>query len=187
MIRAIIEGRKTMTRRVVIPQPTWEDGPIKCEFYNPTIIRKGMFQPGPEVFGFANEDEGWKFPYGKPGDRLYVRETWLQSQHLGDIFYKATHGFKVCLPWRSPIHMPEWASRIHLDLEDVRVERVQDIDEDDAEAEGVLVGFDDHPEPPAATAQFRLVWDSINKKRGFGWDANPWVWVIEFKASPPPS
>jgi hypothetical protein len=88
--------------------------------------------------------------------------------------------------WRPSIHMPRWASRITLEVTDVRVERVQEISEEDAKTEGVtpsIVGeWWDHLKYRAG---FQTLWNSINEKRGFGWDENPWVWVVEFKKGQP--
>ena len=141
MVRAILDGRKTMTRRVVKPQPNWS-GKIACEWYEPTVVRRGVEEPGPQVFGFANEDEGWKCPYGSPGDRLWLRETFrpiLSGWNQGGVDYRADDpsasgiGF---IPWKPSIHMPRWASRITLQVEAVRVERLQEIAGQDARAEG---------------------------------------------------
>lgn len=88
------------------------------------------------------------------------------------------------LKWRPSIHMPRWASRITLEIVDIRAERVQEISEADAEAEGIhLLGLPEterHNHPRKHIVAFRAIWDSINAKKGFGWDTNPWVWVIEF-------
>jgi hypothetical protein len=168
-------------------------------------------------------DRGWlpeiDNPYGAPGDQLYVRETWdvcrLQDEHLPSMCYRAD---STGIPsskkkvwdqlrsddsrvhkWRPSIHMPRWASRIQLEITDVRVERVQDTSEEDAAAEGIervgggryWLGFDKHHIKGnrkvygVATDAFRSLWDSINKDRGLGWDANPWVWVVEFKRIDP--
>jgi hypothetical protein len=80
--------------------------------------------------------------------------------------------------------MPRWASRITLEITAVRVERVQDITEEDAEAEGALSCYepDEAEHPDGCVCQFRNLWDTINSKRGYGWDVNPWVWVVEFRA-----
>jgi hypothetical protein len=134
-------------------------------------------------------------PYGAVGDRLWVRETWAASLDSdGDMckpfLYRATYDEAVYgqlkasfsdrateiwdvvgnTGWRPSIHMPRWASRLTLEVTGVRVERVQDISEADAKAEGVK-----------SAAEFCALWDEINGARGYGWDANPWVWVVEFK------
>lgn len=164
MVRAILSGAKTQTRRVVKP------------IHMATV--------GAEQFPILAI-----CPYGRPGDRLWVRETWKHIE--GGAIYDASGGTIDAFdpetiyradrpnrygPWMSPIHMPRWASRITLEITDVRVERLQDISEDDAYAEGVK-----HSEHGGITARdgFQRLWESIN---GAGsWDTNPWVWVIEFK------
>lgn len=171
MVRAILEGRKTMTRRVIKPQPAGE-----------------WAAPGKTAC-----------PYGQPGDRLWVRETWRKTNWTDEpnrgewrVFWRATEkeDSRNNGLWRPSIHMPRWASRILLEVVSVRVERVQDISEEDARAEGVewqnerpcWVNYLDREDwSPTARDSFRTLWDSINAKRGYGWDANPWVWVVEFK------
>jgi hypothetical protein len=196
MIRAILDGRKTQTRRVVKPQPpdgidNVGDGETFCDF---------------------ESGKTWRSPYGYDGDRLWVRETWRSwrwndrvkprefAERWGDddpqlyIGYDADNdvtrdGLTMDGKTRVSIHMPRWASRITLELTDVRVERLQEISDDDAKAEGVEPNLwadlnpDGTPragESIAHRAAFHELWDSINGKRGFGWTANPWVWVIEF-------
>lgn len=197
MVQAILDGRKTQTRRVIKPQPEL------FQFGGGTWVWKGE----PDRFPQIRE-----CPYGQLGDRLWVRETWFADPPydgtwdeyafsdgiienfsvLPDRFkspefvlYKSTWN-GVDLRWRSPIHMPRWASRITLEIINVQVERVQAITYAGALAEGVW-----RPGPGAdpdkvdreydAVVEFRGLWYEINAKRGFGWDQNPWVWVIEFK------
>lgn len=209
MVRAILDGRKTQTRRLVKPQPDDEDYGLdtKCQWYAPTIIVNDLEEPGPEVFGFSSEERGWKFPYGSPGDRLWVRETWmpvdlsfrepanysLKIDNKGKrhaIVYKADADYSC--DWRSPIHMFRWASRINLEILNVRVERLQAITHADILAEGIkqtepdkfylapLAGTPDYPWTHSGSA-YASLWNSINAKSDMGWDVNPWVWVIEFK------
>ena len=184
MVRAILDGRKTQTRRLIKPQPEWQTSkrigniPVKDALMwqhrpkYPTIKTNILF-PSP----------GHWSPY-KLGEQVYVKETWLKSDHLGDIFYRATHGFKVGKPWNSAMFMPEWASRIKLDITAVRVERLQDISEDDAKAEGagmpsVYVGR------PGSVSHwvegYAQIWESINGDGDGAWHKNPWVWVFTFK------
>lgn len=168
MVQAILEDRKTQTRRVIKPQP-------------------------PELWGGISEIAAMinHSPYGKPGDRLWVRETW--TTHENDkgadcLLYKAdvpdpeNYG-----PWRPSIFMPRWASRITLEVVGVRVQQVQDISHTDAIAEGVE-DTDKAPYGFAVTsyaiANYRVLWNLINAKRGFGWAVNPWVWAIEFRRLP---
>jgi hypothetical protein len=198
-VRAILDGRKTQTRRVIKPQPPDDCGAVYVGVYAPTVIdRDGNEQPGPEVFGAYSGDGSWalRCPYGTVGDRLWVRETWCQVDDMnGDaqVHYAADRE-DIPPPWRSPIHMPRWASRILLEITDLRVQRVQDISEADAFYEGVerlnlsptLIDFGAglvqvHPLTSSYVDAFKTLWDTINAKRGYGWDANPWVWAITFK------
>lgn len=193
MIRAILAGTKTQTRRIAKP-PT---GAVNPEWFW-------------EINPAHRENAGLLCPYGVPGDRLWVRETW---KALGDIepcackcpapevLYAATDAKKWMETglgnWKPSIFMPRWASRLTLEVTAVRVERVQQITDADAIAEGVGAGFQMNAGYPdygavnadgvctitmdTAAASFGTLWDSINAKRGFGWDVNPWVWVVEFK------
>ncbi len=193
MIRAILENRKTQTRRVIKPQPPewFSDSDAKCSLYAPTKVdRDGELYPGPEVFGFYNEDQGWPCPYGMPGSGLWVRETHfisaLSLKHQifdrNNTWYRATDELPPHLTkWRSSIYMPRWASRITLEIVSVRVERLQEVSEEDVVAEGVgLTSWCAGRDWPR-TAGFAQLWDSLNARRGYGWSVNPWVWVIEFK------
>jgi hypothetical protein len=137
-------------------------------------------------------------PHGGPGDQLWVKETFgtltawdnIPSRNLPisldasqpscDIFYQAD-GNPWVKRWRPSIHLPRLASRIRIEITNVRVERLQEISEEDAKAEGVDAAFW-HPPPSAG---FMQLWESINAKRGFGWEENPWVWVIEFRRIKP--
>ena len=181
MVRAILADRKTQTRRVMKPQP-------------------GQLAGSDYVDGawYAEDEYGdshpIRCPYGEAGDRLWVRETWraveLDSGLDGVLFRgdnqvansNCKHGDK----WRPSIFMPRWASRITLENVGVRLERVQDISHEDATAEGVEdvdhapYGFPIHS---YAVANFRVLWDQINAKRGFPWASNPWVWVVKFEVA----
>ncbi len=203
MVRAVLEGRKTQTRRVV------------KNAVGDAIVKNGIFYPLPTcerirlVHWTGMQSLLKTCPYGQPGDWLWVRETWC-SCGLTDregLIYRATDGmdaddFDSGNRWCPSIHMPRWASRITLDVIGVRVERVQDITETDAKAEGVKwvqgsVTAQPYYEvwhggkPGSAHCKcycnvdarpvFRRLWDSINASRGYGWDANPFVWVVEFK------
>ena len=205
MVRAVLAGTKTQTRRLVKPQPDWEqDGPIACETYHPTKVRRnGEEYPGEAVFGFATEEEGWKSPYGGPGDTLWVRETWKPTRSARSginsfVRYRADDSRRDVAhylpgdyedPWRPSIHMPRWASRITLKVTGVRVSRVQDMSEDDAYDEGITLPDELRWEPELldfdSKDAFRTLWDSLNTKPGTDWDANPWVWVIEFERLSP--
>jgi hypothetical protein len=205
MVKAILEGRKTQTRRVITPQPDEEDYGLDttCLWYAPTIIVKDMEEPGPEVFGFSSEERGWKCPYGAPGDRLWVREAFAKSPSgfIYKVNFDTSDGFGssvvdletgdiVPLVWKPSIFMPRSLSRITLEIVKVRVERLQEISRDDVKAEGIkqsqedgywlapLAGVPDFPWRDAHMA-YAALWNSIN---GAGaWEKNPWVWVIEFR------
>jgi hypothetical protein len=189
MVRAILEGRKTQTRRVMKPQPSDDFLPFATEWYAPTVVdRNGDEQPGAEIFGVYDEHEGYRCPYGAPGDRLWVRETFgkVGSSFVykanfkngdADAFVEFSTGITVPAVWKPSIHMPRVACRIMLEVIDFRVERLHDITAQDCEAEGVGYKLNDIGWHYA----FGQLWNQINEKRGFGWDVNPWVWVIEFK------
>ncbi|AUR80793.1 hypothetical protein TC7_024 [Pseudomonas phage TC7] len=201
MVRAILEGRKTVTRRVMKPQPT----PCKDGGHHwPCNIHQSMLHVEREL---QNGEGCWcglaeaACPYGQPGDRLWVRETWgLQVRSYGGgagefIVYRATNpdaiycrsseGREYPVKWKPSIHMHRHSSRILLEITAVRVERLQDISDDQAIAEGI----DTHPTGfygngcITAGGAFLELWESIN---GDGkWAANPWVWVVEFKRVTP--
>ncbi len=214
MVRAILRGEKTQTRRVA-KKELW---PIIDESARvngkPAINMLGYYMP---------------CPYGEQGDRLWVRETWgivkdgklegfplfeyerpdtdskdqwkqlaaceagrmtlndgyvLRYRADGISVGRAGKG-KYAGKWRPSIHMPRWASRILLEVVSIRVERIQDISEEDAQAEGCRgVAYGTGPngsEGVLPSIQMHSLWDKINAKRGYGWDVNPWVWVVGFK------
>lgn len=182
MVWANLDGRKTCTRRLVrfLPgeNPQWTG-----------YIRDGLM-----IYNGRNEPCITKAPY-QPGDILYVRETWCDDRQFthdstpGRYFYKASErgNFK----WKPSIRMPKEAARIWLKVTDVRVERLQEITEDGAKAEGAIDnrGFIHSPENEydrihTAKEHFIKIWNGTIKKSNlncYGWDANPWVWVIEFE------
>jgi hypothetical protein len=171
MVRAILDGRKTQTRRIMKPQPDLSMLHVEEEMQNGQGGWEGL--------------AGDACPHGQPGDRLWVRETFAQvgtpGTLSGYVRYKADEkaalGAYGCQKWRPSIFMPRRASRIILEITDVRVERVQGISNADALAEGINRPIDNR----YPIDEFRALWDSINAKRGFGWYVNPWVWVIGFK------
>jgi hypothetical protein len=171
MVKAILDGRKTMTRRVI------PNAPIKL-----------LDLPGILPSLIESYKNAWvkTCPYGQTGDKLWVRETW-QHNPFGGIVYRAGSGIVNCdgRGWKPSIFMPRWASRITLEITAVRVERVQDIDKRDEHGQHIIgdawaEGF----RTPNPTAAFVLYWDFLNAKRGYGWDVNPWVWAIMFKRLP---
>ncbi|WP_434035114.1 hypothetical protein [Pseudomonas aeruginosa] len=186
MVRAILEGRKTVTRRVMKPQPT----PSKSGGHHwPCNVHQSMLHVEREL---QNGEGCWcglaeaACPYGKPGDRLWVRET------FADIGCRLT--FRADLEdgahcsvtrWTPSLHMPRWASRILLEITAVRVERLQDISEEQARAEGYPAERECETGGSGLDAWlwFRSLWGEINGPEAF--TANPWVWVIEFKRVTP--
>ena len=169
MVRAILDGRKTCTRR--LPRKQIEEKYLEYEEWVCAVAPPGST--------WLREKEFYeKYPPYKPGDILYVRETFIQvSAHT--FWYKADGKSWMLkdLRWKPSIHMPKEAARIWLKVTDVRVERLQDMTDDDAEAEGCF-------DYSSTALGFFDVWDSTIKKSDrdrYGWDANPWVWVIEFE------
>ena len=177
MVQAILDGRKTQTRRVIIPQPDRffevDDTPGNFHIYD---VEWGL---------------GRIYPKYQVGDILWVRETWA-TVSSGIIEYKATYidpytgsteidhiGKKIT--WRPSIHMPREAARIFLKVTNIRVERLQEITEEYAIAEGMSKTLVDGVVFISAKGNFHVFWDSLNIKRGYGWDTNPWVWVVEFE------
>ncbi|AUV26701.1 morphogenetic protein [Citrobacter sp. RHBSTW-00678] len=187
MVRAILDGRKTQTRR-----------PIKFPFKDRNL---GCELSGNELAGELSARNYLNSPFGKPGDRIWVRETFQgplfdfdqMDAYCKDStpfekaqfcvykadgkpapeFFDADDNLHCC--WRPSIHMPRWASRITLEITDVRVERLNAITESDAEAEGITyTGFGD-----LLVDGYRYLWKSIYGDDS--WQVNPWVWVIEFK------
>lgn len=201
MIRAIVDGRKTQTRRIFRPENMEIRPHPKCGFYYETFRKQQgeMISTGGGPFIAT----AWNhyFPYGQPGDQLWVRETFKLCEstradgHRAPL-YRATSIVEDDIKWKPSIFMPRWASRMTLEITEVRVERVQEISEADAMAEGVASNgreadkgrqFQDYNRKSefcsfiSARSSFRSLWDSINAKRGFGWNVNPWVWAITFK------
>ena len=178
MIRAILDGRKTVTRRAVKPQP-------KTQLYPVPI---GVCWDG--YFVEKDSPVMVKPPYF-PVDILYVRETWQFMGSVSNVsrkadryIYRATwSGNEQPLAWRSSIYMPKEAARIFLRVTDVKVERLQDIDDDKALKEGCGIwgGVDWAAFPEE---DFKRIWGNTIKPADralYGWDSNPWVWVIEFE------
>lgn len=207
-VRAILDGRKTQTRRVV----------------NKKALERFKFSPSGELLGSFNESHpDWEIyptiddaPY-KVGDRLWVRETYctvMGGPPFGLCFYRADsesivietqYGTQYMSPdWKSPMFMPKAMSRIMLEVTNIRVERVQDICWDDCIREGICsltlpenLGNQElyewlekksAPRPLIKSIEdlkesYRVAWNDLNAKRGYPWESNPWVWVISFKLS----
>jgi len=185
MVQAILKGDKTQTRR-------------KIKHVGPHDKMQWLIwdaATGAGGWGMQSGDEEWykvPCPYGVPGDRLWVRETWA-ALHPGtddvmrevdpqppicSLAYRATDERSINGNWRPSIFMPRWASRITLEVVGVRVQRLQEISEDDAKAEGCTGGAFN-----AAFGEYMELWDHINGKReGCAWKNNPWVWAVTFRA-----
>lgn len=196
MVRAILEGRKSCTRRLVKPQPD-EKHTYPLGFVTDSTEKKEV-----GCFGFAANEYGGSIQYVKPpyryapGDILYVRETWKKAPN-GYYYYEDWQRNDIAdvTKWKPSIHMPKEAARIWLKVIDVRVERLQEISEDGAVKEGIYVanckdcnapfGCDACPdEGYNEIDEFVELWNITVKKSDidrYGWDANPWVWVIEFE------
>lgn len=229
-VRAILAGTKTQTRRVVKPQPPADaveaapngyEGPEGPSWFwmKPGTVSP-MFLPRGAAY-WPNTLAGAKpisCPYGRPGDELWVRETFCSrfvdppgpNGYYDGWWYAATDETPMAVdgdggcrfrkngeeasPWISPIRMPREASRLTLRVTDVRVERVQEITKEGAKAEAYPMprlqrtayearqGKETVPDDERG--DFRYFWDRSNAKRGFGWDVNPWVWVVSFEVLP---
>ena len=171
-VRAILDGRKTQTRRVVRPQPVGDK-----MFWEPEWSGGPRFVSSP----LDEERQTWRCPYGVPGDRLWVKEQTIADSCGGLIGYPA-NGCEKTECWerkRSAMLMPRRWSRLTLEVVSVRAERLQSISDADAIAEGMPDDVD------AAVADFAASWDRLNARRGFSWESNPWVWAIEFRRLDP--
>lgn len=195
MVRAILAGIKSQTRRIVKPQPC-ERIDIAPHGALAWQTKRGQFL----VSTTATAPQAFidYCPYGQPGDVLWVREKWAAPHafdHLpprlipaGTHFhYRATEDGPSGLLWRSPIHMPRWASRATLEITDRRIERVFDITSDDVFAEGVRcnhdVGDSEYDKcSMSPQAHFYEAWESLHGPGS--WDKNPFVWVLSFKRAP---
>lgn len=219
-VRAFREGRQTQDRRPMKPQPFYDQEAWKNNFnfsrdHNGTWI----WQPRKDTRWFYWDNWGGfdprislDCPFGREGDQLWVRESWATPgnydhvkpsdlpNHIGcEIVYRATEQYPLYYHWRPSIHMPRWASRLILEIEQVRAERVQSISENDAIAEGVEKNWTGQDCPPeyenewrdyladddglpcfSAKQSFATLWDSIYAKI-YPWVSNPWVWVMDLK------
>ena len=206
MVRAILEGRKTQTRRVMKYQLVERDYTVNEQTTKVNVLPlpngKVVCPGGTLAQGYPSLAE--YCPYGKVGDQLWVRETFYddlgtmrnEAERLSreHVYYRAdgeaSQQFEdwMDLRWSSPIHMPRWASRITLEITNVRVERLNEISGADCSAEGIFhddsewhrgcIGIDE--ERSRIRGAFRNLWDKINGKT-HPWESNPFVWVVEFK------
>ena len=197
MIRAIAGRRKTQTRRPMKDPP--ECMPEPCGWYNPTLIHRGQTYPGKAVYGTYNDDQGWKSPFGAPGDLLVPLTTWATVPIYNDTkptdipddetLFTAWDGENWCpdsskrrpgrfMPTKFRFVLPR------LLVKRVWVERVQSISEADAIAEGVRLMYDNpnrmDRRDPKYREGFRTLWDSIYADK-YPWTSDPWVWACEFE------
>lgn len=205
MVRAILDGRKTCTRRLVKPQPD-EKHTYPLGFVTDSTEKKEV-----GCFGFGIGEYGGSIQYAKPpyhtDDILYVRETWERfecwncegdergncpkepqksalDKTCGCYMYRATDEISGDARWHPSIHMPKEAARIWLKITNVRVERLQEITSEQIGREGVEVEYPHVLNGEEKRYAFSTLWNSTIKKSDidtYGWDANPWVWVIEFE------
>lgn len=221
MVRAILDGRKTETRRVVKPQPPKEIAD-KIDYWIDTGFLYGFgkiaqgtdgsqlwpYSPGLACKSIRN-------PYGEVGGRLLVREAFRIGTYRGSspcgredyecVVFKADGEGREILTgseeddaprwlgkkvsphkqsrpiWKPSIHMPRWASRITLEITDIRIDRLKLITEAAARAEGIRSPLTPVSDDRRCRNSFRLLWDSINSESGYGWEENPWIWVVQFK------
>jgi len=224
MVRAILDGTKTQTRRVVKPQPVNVPVGAYCNPYNKNYEHFTFWTSDNKMcngqVGNVKNTCHWKCPYGAPGSRLWVREAWKVLAFSGrnldkeNQIYEYTIGYRATKDlgpedlssqtilfksprkayrkpdaWRPSIHMPREYSRILLEVVNVRVERLQDISEEDAKAEGatpsdaLLTGEFSGLKRVAYRLEYKNLWNRINGPGS--WDANPWVWVVEFRRVKP--
>jgi hypothetical protein len=165
LVRAILSGQKTQTRRLIAPSP---DG------------RPTFFEPHRDWFVDGGR---WcrRCPYGVPGDRLWVRETWAENDPPSGWIYRADdphdhYKRSGLVTWRPSIHMPRKASRLKLEVTDVRVQRLNSLTDEEALAEGIT-----HESGTRPAVTFATLWDSLYAKRGFSWQSDPWVWALAFR------
>ena len=210
MVQAILEGRKTSTRRII--KNKYENSNI--EWFENKYGRKLVYmQNDAKVTKNSDGSENRQLraceeirpPY-KVEDILYVRETWCQSTEIEPNYGKQEYHYKASpddfirqapegfIKWKPSIHMPKVAARIFLKVTDIKVQRLQDITEDEAQQEGIdpevaieysnwrptFYDPDSGGEPNYREA-FKDLWDKLYKKKGYGWDSNPWVFVISFR------
>jgi len=194
MVQAILDGRKTQTRRVV----KINGCPITSPKESLELTKEGL------IYHSFCSMSGYYKPLCQPGDILWVRETFCEVPYehnhvpikgghitIPKYAYKADSERDYTGIWKPSIHMPREAARLFLRVTNVRVERLHDITENDARNEGVKDPYDyqepsyyDQPHVRGMEinkSAFAGLWDSLNAKRGYGWESNPWVWVIEFE------
>ncbi|MEL1719668.1 morphogenetic protein [Klebsiella variicola] len=202
MVRAILDGRKTQTRRIMTVQPESSEFGLRYIAESSLAKEVGMyFWSQSDACGMKARSKPFACPYGKPGDRIWVRETWssdFANYYPNDrVWYAADNNRRLDIEvvdgvrgiyspesdvhvpfrWRPSIHMPRWASRILLEITNVRVERLKSISDGDAIREGCSTA--DMKSGDCVADVFARLWASIYGSDS--WNANPWVWVISFE------
>ena len=184
MVRAILEGRKTQTRRIVNPQPKNRRGGrwMYCyESMNKKLEGSFYYSWPDKKNGNCFSERGpesqitYRCPYGQVGDRLWVREAWAVHPETGSLLYWADGTAPENIRWKPSIHLPRKHSRILLEITSIKVERVQAISQEDALAEGT----DSNPAAADPIGSFAKYWNYINGVES--WETNPWVWVVGFR------
>lgn len=217
LVRKILAGKKSQTRRPVKPQPRERGfistGWCRCDDCGNDYKRAPKrCKCGCTLFKSNSKIISWEdCPFGAPGDRLWVKEGWRWYSRdrgcgvEGGLEYRADCGHRAVIiqdriardrflsdvakglgnKWRHPNHMPRYASRLTLEITDVRVERLCSISEEDAQAEGYEAWDRDcdsgHTIGQSAAELFQESWDAIYAAKGYGWKDNPWCWVISFR------
>ena len=201
-VTRILQGKKTQTRRAIKPQPDWDDEVGRAQISGPLAFPIGGLgqQCGCPIFIDGRKDgvSGIRQPFGTVGQHLWVREAMQLTD--GGLVYDSDKAPisrsripddmpTICRPHVTAMFMPRWASRITLEITEVRVERLQDITEKDAKAEGCSNDTDWDWKPtyndpdsgghPTYRRDYQEVWESINGKGS--WSANPWIWAISFQ------
>ena len=189
MVQAILSGRKTQTRRVMKVQPSTQDHKFLTVL--DTTARNARLIRGKHHWAKLTADSCrlldssvyFSSPYGYVEERLWVRESFALSNNK--CFYKANFEDEDITTWKPAIHLPRSFSRITLEITKLRIQRLNDITEEEAIAEGCtglhLQRLDKPQQFLPPVEHFAHVWDKINSKRGFSWATNPYVWVIEFR------
>lgn len=218
LVKEILAGRKTMTRRIINTQKRsphlFEERVAKPRFSNWKETSDGMqavFVRGDCLDSVGKELTYWvKSPYGDCGDKLWVREAWAdvtdafeEADEIRNVAFRADNSVWDCYgqmvyleqlgdsgievkKWKPSIHLPKVASRLTLEIKDIKVEKLQDISDEDIKSEGFTTSHyycDERVGHVCTSARDLFInrWDWLNAKRGFSWESNPFVWVIEFK------
>ncbi|SAJ14758.1 ASCH domain-containing protein [Klebsiella aerogenes] len=193
MVRAILDGRKTQTRRIMKIQPEHSGLGLRRVIDSKNGSDDGKyFWSSSDACGLKARSKSFACPFGAVGDRIWVRETWAEAgacapdlklyranypEHVSSIYENVPPTEEI--RWTPSIHMPRWATRILLEITDIRVERLASVSDEDAGKEGYPADPSPFGGPMEKWLWFRQLWDGIYPEQSF--KHNPWVWVIEFK------